>query len=109
MNGTFKYLFIWGLSTCCFIAAPAATVDDLVPGVYTNAQGRLPYRLFIPTNYNPSLKYPIVLFMHGSGESGTDNRLQLTVHTGVLVFASATNQSRYPSFLVAQVWRFGRD
>jgi len=101
MKGTAEHLLIWGLSTCCFVVAPAATVDDFVARIYTNALGTLPYRLFIPTNYNPSLKYPVVLFMHGAGESGTDNRLQLTGQTGELVFVSATNQSRYPSFMVA--------
>jgi len=43
----------------------------------------------------------VVLFLHGAGESGTDNRLQLTGQTGELVFASETNQLKYPSFMVA--------
>lgn len=101
MQGTVRHLLIWGLFTCSSIVAPAATVDDFVPRIYTNAQGTLPYRLFVPTNYNPSLNYPVVLFLHGAGERGSDNRLQLTGQTGQMIFVSATNQSKYPSFMVA--------
>jgi poly(3-hydroxybutyrate) depolymerase len=79
----------------------AVTVDNFVARWYTNAQGVLPYRLFIPTNYNAGTRYPIVLFLCGSGERGTDNRLQLTGQTGCLVFASETNQPYNPSFMVA--------
>jgi poly(3-hydroxybutyrate) depolymerase len=79
----------------------AVTVDNFVARWFTNAQGVLPYRLFIPTNYNTGTRYPIVLFMHGAGERGSDNRLQLTGQTGCLVFASETNQLRYPSLMVA--------
>jgi poly(3-hydroxybutyrate) depolymerase len=79
----------------------AVTVDDFVPLWYTNAQGVLPFRLFIPANYNPALSYPLVLFLHGAGERGSDNRLQLTGQTGCLVFASEPNQLKYPSFMVA--------
>ena len=39
--------------------------------------------------------------MHGAGERGSDNRLQLTGQTGPLVFASETNQLKNPSFMVA--------
>ena len=28
----------------------------------------MPYRLFIPDNYDPAKKYPMVLFLHGAGE-----------------------------------------
>ncbi len=37
----------------------------------------LPYLLHIPKNYNSSKKYPIILFLHGSGEIGTDNKKQI--------------------------------
>ena len=78
----------------------AVTVNDFVPLWYTNALGVLPYRLFIPTNYNAALSYPLVLFLHGSGERGSDNQSQFN-NNGFLVFASETNQLKYPSFMVA--------
>lgn len=38
----------------------------------------LPYRLFMPHDYNPKNKYPVILFLHGKGEIGTDNQDQLS-------------------------------
>lgn len=38
----------------------------------------LPYRLFIPQNYDSSKKYPVILFLHGAGEIGTDNEKHIT-------------------------------
>ncbi len=40
----------------------------------------LPYRVYLPTDYETSTKeYPILLFLHGHGECGTDNSKQLQV------------------------------
>ncbi len=37
----------------------------------------MPYRLYVPENYDESKSYPIILFLHGAGESGTDNQVQI--------------------------------
>ena len=41
----------------------------------------LPYRVYYPTDYetNPEKTYPILFFLHGHGECGTDNKLQIRV------------------------------
>jgi len=36
-------------------------------------EGKLPYRLMYPSNYNPRRKYPLVLSVGGSGGIGSDN------------------------------------
>ena len=50
---------------------------------YTNASNQsitLPYRVYFPTDYETSGKdYPVLLFLHGHGECGTDNCNQLQV------------------------------
>ncbi len=38
----------------------------------------LPYCFFLPDDYVSSEKYPVILFLHGAGETGTDNNKQLT-------------------------------
>ena len=42
---------------------------------YTGAFGTIPYRLYIPAS--GAKNAPVVLFMHGAGERGTDNELPL--------------------------------
>lgn len=82
--------------------------QDRIHCIKLNATERaLPYRLFIPKNYNASTKYPLVLFLHGAGESGTDNSAQVSNNEEngqsclVQKFSSSTTQSAYPSFVVA--------
>ncbi len=38
----------------------------------------MPYRLYIPKNYDCGELYPVVLFLHGAGERGSDNEKQLS-------------------------------
>jgi predicted peptidase len=80
-------------------AAQTYTVDDFAAGEYTDPTGNmLPYRLFVPRDYDPAKSYPLVTFLHGAGERGTDNRLQLTGQTGEL---SYINQSTAATFMLA--------
>lgn len=55
------------------------------------------YRLLIPAD--TSQPKPLIVFLHGAGERGSDNRKQLTyIDT---IFASGWFQSKYPSFVLA--------
>jgi predicted peptidase len=58
----------------------------------------LPYRILYPENYNRTKKYPIVLFLHGRGECGTDNEKQL-VH-GAKIFLTPENRKKFPAIVV---------
>ena len=41
---------------------------------YDDASGSiLPYRLYVPDNYDASKKYPVLFYLHGAGERGNDN------------------------------------
>ena len=37
----------------------------------------LPYRILLPKNYNSQKSYPLLIFLHGAGERGNDNKSQL--------------------------------
>jgi predicted peptidase len=63
------------------------------------AEGKvLLYRILYPENYDRTKKYPIILFLHGSGERGTDNELQL-VH-GAKLFIKDENRKNYPAIVI---------
>jgi predicted peptidase len=66
---------------------------------HVNSNGdKLIYRMLIP-DYDTISKYPLVIFLHGSGERGNDNEAQLK--WGVLNFATDQAMSRHPSFIIA--------
>lgn len=58
----------------------------------------MPYRLYLPKDYDPSIKYPYVQFLHGAGERGTDNTKQVKYHIGGLIDRTYED---YPAILVA--------
>lgn len=65
---------------------------------FVEGSATLPYRLLLPKNYNPSQKYPLILFLHGSGERGNDNEKQLT-HGGEL-FLRDSIREKFPAIVV---------
>ncbi len=58
------------------------------------------YRFAKPLDYNDeeSQKYPLILFLHGAGERGNDNKLQLT-HIDK-VFCTDEFREKYPCFII---------
>jgi predicted peptidase len=66
---------------------------------YTNDKGEtLNYRQLI-SDYDSVSKYPLVIFLHGSGERGDDNEAQLK--WGVQNFASNQNMKMHPAIVIA--------
>jgi predicted peptidase len=58
----------------------------------------LNYRMLFP-DWDTLRKYPLVIFLHGSGERGNDNESQLKF--GVMHFAEDKTSSMYPAFIIA--------
>jgi predicted peptidase len=59
------------------------------------------YRLFVPDNYDATRSYPLVLFLHGAGERGSDNEAQLTANQGATIWATPEEQAKHPAFVLA--------
>lgn len=57
----------------------------------------LPYRLLTPKATKGEL-FPLVVFLHGSGERGTDNERQLT--HGASLFAAPETSARFPAYVL---------
>ena len=58
----------------------------------------LKYRILAPLDYNENEKYPVHLFLHGAGERGNDNELQL-IH-GSNLFLDSINRRKYKSWVI---------
>ena len=66
--------------------------------VFNGSDGKLNYRSLTP-DANPNRTFPLVIFLHGSGERGDDNEAQLK--WGALQFATDVNMKNYPSYVIA--------
>lgn len=58
------------------LSAFALDINESEKRVFENEHTTLPYRLIMPENYDASKEYPMLLFLHGAGERGSDNELQ---------------------------------
>ena len=59
----------------------------------------LNYQLFGNPAWDGTKRYPLVIWLHGSGQSGSDNTSQMGGATGV--FTKAENQAEHPCFVLA--------
>src|SRR5579883_1956958 len=79
------------LAGLCGLSLTAARAADagkrgFVDRVYKDAEGKeYKYVVFIPHDYKGDKPYPVILFLHGSGETGTDGHKQVQVGLGKAV------------------------
>jgi predicted peptidase len=95
-----------GLAGILIMAVPSMaqdTIDGFVGRTYKGGSHAMRYRLFIPNGYDPAKKYPLVLWLHGSGSVGNDNRKQISSAStlGTHTWTRPENQSKYPTFVLA--------
>lgn len=58
----------------------------------------MPYRVMVPSGYESTRSYPLVIFLHGIDERGTDNEKQLK--WGASLFGSDSVRTEHPSFVI---------
>lgn len=63
----------------------------------SSSNNTMPYRMLTP-EVKEGEKYPLVVFLHGYGERGTDNEKQLTY--GASMFSNPANTNKYPAFVI---------
>ena len=100
-----KVKILWCLVLMVFsIVLFAGTVgyDQLEYRTVTLNNKTMPYRLFVPPVYNSQNKYPIIIFLHGAGEKGSDNEKQLKNYgQGSMYFINTEFHAAYPTFYMA--------
>lgn len=100
-NSVLKSVLL-SLTLCCLSGSNPTTAQSSSRFSYNkffNGKGdTLNYRFLFP-DYDTLQKYPLVIFLHGSGERGNDNEAQLK--WGVMNFATDQAMAMHPAFVVA--------
>jgi predicted peptidase len=77
-------------------------VDEYASGTFDAESGAsLPYRLFVPHKVRRGRTYPLVVTLHGYGESGTDNFSQIAGNQISVAFADPSRQDRRAAFVLS--------
>ncbi len=76
----------------------AQTTSEYEAALYTKGNDTLQYRILKPKDQQVNTKYPLILFLHGSGERGADNEAQLK--HGSSLFTIEKNRENFNSFVV---------
>ena len=80
------------------IATTSVFSQEFKEELLVHQNDTLPYRILIPENYNSQSPFPLLLFLHGAGERGSDNKSQL-VH-GSFLFKSEDFRNNYPAIVL---------
>jgi predicted peptidase len=77
----------------------SAQEDSLFSEEYhVHERDTLKYRLLLPENFDETKQYPLVLFLHGAGERGEDNKKQLVY--GSQLFLNETHRDSFPAIVI---------
>ncbi len=80
------------------IGSKAQELSEYRSAYYSSEEGRLPYRILYPLDLDPTKLYPIIIFLHGAFEKGTDNNAQLNI--GGRFFLREENRKNFPAFVI---------
>jgi predicted peptidase len=77
--------------------------DDFLSLSYNDAAtGKtLSYNLFVPQNYNPNEKYPLIIFIHDASIASRPLGSALTQGNGATTWATPEWQAKHPCFVLA--------
>ena len=92
-----KLLVLIVVSIAGIFAASAQSSYEYKKFVSSEGQD-LNYRLLTPVKVESKKEYPLVIFLHGAGERGSDNEKQL-IH-GSQIFLNPANQEKYPAYVL---------
>ena len=96
-----KLTYFLVLLFLCFFSSSISfgqEYDKYKKQLFTVGKDTLKYRILYPRNFSEHKKYPVILFLHGAGERGNDNKTQL-VHGGDL-FLKKDIREKFPSIVI---------
>lgn len=95
---SFRYRQIWISLMLILLFCSKSGIAQFEEHIFSSADETMPYQLMKPLNFDSSKSYPLILFLHGSGERGHDNKRTLT-HIESLLTADS-NRINFPAFVL---------
>jgi len=92
-----KYIFAIFL-VFCSLTGTTQDLTEYKKEIFKSVKGELPYRILYPTSFDSTHKYPLLIFLHGAFEKGTDNEMQLRI--GGRYFLGEENRKNYPAIIL---------
>jgi predicted peptidase len=77
--------------------AAVALETGFINGVVKSGSNTMPYVVFVPREHTEEKEWPVILFLHGAGERGSDGFLQVRVGIGPQLWL---NPRRFPCLVV---------
>ncbi len=109
-------LFVFGFAACAQDRALLSTEDNrawvqanldkvMEKKTFSASNGmQMPYRLFVPEDYSAEKAYPLVVFLHGRGQRGTQNEADMFDNVGLFSgdnsIVSPNGQRKFPSIVL---------
>lgn len=98
MKRIWKNGFLLLIFSSLFYSAHSQQEENFQKRIFVKTGDTLLYRILYPVNFDPGKKYPMVLFLHGAGERGDDNKKQL-IH-GSKLFLNPRNRHAFPAIVI---------
>lgn len=93
-----RFLFVFILAVAFIQQSFAQDASQYSREQFISGGDTLLYRMLLPENFDPQKKYPVLFFLHGSGERGNDNEAQL--FHGSKLFLQPQNRSSFPAIII---------
>ncbi len=86
----------------CLTAAPHLTAQELSSTGEDCSQNGMACRYWVPEGYDSAQKYPLVIYLHGAGQRGNDNKGHVDDWADLLkAVLSPENRLKFPAFVMA--------
>jgi predicted peptidase len=93
-----KNLLAFIITAAFFQCVSAQDLSVYEKKLFINGKDTLRYRILYPENYKKRKAYPLIVFLHGSGERGDNNEAQL-MHGGDL-FIKENIRKEFPAIVI---------
>ncbi len=91
-------IFLTSIFIIIFSILHSQDLSEYKKEIFTNSEGRLPYCILYPQVFNADSSYPLLIFLHGAFEKGTDNESQLNI--GGHYFLREENRKNFPAIIL---------